>query len=55
MVRFSINPVQRDYLGAADQKDRERCGCHTNLVAINQTRRTAAGAWMPRAGAEFLR
>ena len=40
-VRFSINPVDRPYIPAANVKDREPVRLfNTNLVSINNTRRT---------------
>jgi hypothetical protein len=40
-VRFSINPVDRPYLGAANTRDREPVRLfNTNLVAINNAQRT---------------
>jgi len=41
LVRFSINPVHRQYLGTANQKDREPVRLfNTNLVKLNDARRT---------------
>jgi hypothetical protein len=43
-VRFSINPVNRPYITAANEKDREPVRLfNTNLVAITNTERNAAG------------
>jgi hypothetical protein len=40
-VRFSINPINRPYLPAANKNDREPVRLfNTNLVSINNTRRT---------------
>ncbi len=45
-VRFSINPVNRPYITAANEKDREPVRLfNTNLVAITNTERNAAGVF----------
>jgi len=45
-VRFSINPVNRPYITAANEKNREPVRLfNTNLVAITNTERNAAGVF----------
>jgi hypothetical protein len=54
-VRFSINPVDRPYIAAANEKDREPVRLfNTNLVSINDARRTGLDKLNRSAGAPSI-
>jgi hypothetical protein len=52
-VRFSINPVDRPYLAAADAREPVRL-FNTNLVSLNNTARTGLDKLDPTAGAPSI-
>jgi hypothetical protein len=54
-VRFSINPVDRPYIAAANEKDREPVRLfNTNLVSINNSQRTGVDKLDSSAGAPSI-